>query len=316
MASAEASLAALQERLQRFRAPAKKDYFEDEETKLKDAAARREKENANIDNLFTSLDKDRRHYRWIVKHLESLGLASKIGKIVREFLDQGRENLSILDSTWRYLYDHGFRRAEISKVFYNSKEQLQAYKIGRTKTGMTDLVNVAHYCTPQRGAKIIKSRLLKASKDGTYGPGAYISSTFLPDGAIKRETIAKHVFTKPGAERDGDLDCAILFKVPRSLVRVHLVDDKPVEQLGSSPDDHVQLGPAKDPDENFVKIKLETTASGLREMIANMETLTAMLKKDLHRMEGKEARKKAKKKKVMSTSGSPGNGGTHSGTSL
>lgn len=306
-------MAALQQRLKRFRTtPATKpDYFEDEEKKekealvrKKEAATRREKENENIDQLFTKMDKDRRHYRWLVKHLETLGLKTKIGKVVREYLDTGREILSILDSPWRYLYDHGFRRAEISKVFYNAKELLQGYKIGRSKTGMEDLVNVAHYCTPRKCAKIIKSRTLKASKDGTYGAGAYITSTFLPDGAIIRETIAKHVFSNSNArELSGNLDCAILFKIPKSLIRVHLVDGRPVEQLGTSSDSHVQIGPAKDPDENFVKIKLESTASGLREMISNMETLTAMLKQDLRNLENHEAKKKARKGKTSGKSG-------------
>jgi len=304
--SAEASLAALQQRLQRFRSPIHKpaDYFEDEERKQKESAARREKENARIGKLFAKMDKDRRHYRWLVKHLKTLGLSIKIGKLVREFLDTGRENLRTLESPWRYLYDHGFRRAEISKVFYNAKELLQAYKIGRTKTGMEDLVNVAHYCHPKRGAEIIKSRTLKASKDGTFGAGAYITSTFLPDGAIKRETIAQHVFTNPNArERKGDLDCAILFKVPKSLIRVHLVDGRPVEKLGSSSDSHVSIDQAKDPDENFVKIKLESTASGLRDMIAKMETLTAMLKQDLRDLEAKEKKKKGKRSKKSGKSG-------------
>jgi len=298
--SAEASLAALQQRLQRFRSPIHKpaDYFEDEERKQKESAARREKENARIGKLFAKMDKDRRHYRWLVKHLKTLGLNVKIGKLVREFLDTGRENLRTLETPWRYLYDHGFRRAEISKVFYNAKELLQALKVGRTKTGMEDLVNVAHYCHPKRGAEIIKSRTLKASKDGTFGAGAYITSTFLPNGAIKRETIAQHVFTNPNArERKGDLDCAILFKVPKSLVRVHLVDGRPVEKLGSSSDSHVPIDLAKDPDENFVKIKLESTASGLRNMIAKMETLTTMLKQDLRDLEAREKKKKGKGKR-------------------
>jgi len=312
--SAEDSLAALQQRLKRFRTPAtKSDYFDDEERKekekeaairQKEAAVRREKENENIDQLFTKMDKDRRHYRWLVKHLETLGIKPKIGKVVREYLDTGREILSILDSPWRYLYDHGFRRAEISKVFYNAKEALQAYKIGRSKAGLEDLVNVAHYCHPRKGAKIIKSRTLKASKDGTFGPGAYITSTFLPDGAIKRETIAEHVFSNSSArELSGNLDCAILFKVPKSLIRVHLVDERPVEQLGSSPDSHVQIGPAKDPDANYVKIKLQSTASGLREMISNMENLTAMLKQDLRKLEEHESKKKARQGKKSGKSG-------------
>jgi len=322
--SAEASLAALQERLQRFRKPiAKPDYFEEEEKKEKESVARREKDNTKIGEIFAQMDKDRRHYRWLVKHLETLGFSTKIGKLVREFLDSGRETLSILDSPWRYLYDHGFRRAEFSKVFYNAKEKLQAYKIGRTKVGMEDLVNVAHYCNPRRGAKIIKSRTLKASKSGTYGAGAYITSTFLPDGAIKRETIAQHVFTNPSSrEKKGDLDCAILFKVPKSLIRVHLVNGRPVEQLGSSADSHVQIGPAKDPDENFVKIKLESTASGLREMISNMETLTAMLRQDLLKLEKHEPKKRGKKHKKGGKSGKSSKRDiinpvkTHSGTSL
>jgi len=329
-------LAALQQRLQRFRSPTTKptDYFEDEERKEKESVARREKENDTIGQLFAKMDKDRRHYRWLVKHLKTLGLSVKIGKVVREFLDTGREKLRTLEPPWRYLYDHGFRRAEISKVFYNAKELLQAYKIGRTKTGMEDLVNVAHYCHPQRGAEIIKSRTLKASKDGTDGAGAYITSTFLPDGAIKRETIAQHVFTNPNArERKGDLDCAILFKVPKSLIRVHLVDGRPVEKLGSSSKSHIQIGPAKDPDENFVKIKLESTASGLREMIANMETLMAMLKQDLRDLEAKEKKKKGKRSKKSGKSGKSsgkenfgdvglskrainGNFDSHSGTSV
>merc|ERR1719320_681664 len=121
-------------------------------------------EFTKISNLFNSLDKKRKHWKWIIRYLETQGLYPNIGKVVREYLDWGREKLSTLSGWWRYLYDHGFRRAKISKVFYNAKEQLQAYSVGRIKTGTEDLVFVAHYCSHKSCAKIIKG--VKARDNG------------------------------------------------------------------------------------------------------------------------------------------------------
>jgi len=299
--STEASLKSLKERLERFRSSQSSIYFleEDDERREKEEAERKEEEFKKISDLFNTLDKERKHYRWVVRHLETLGLSSKIGKVVRGFLDWGWEKLSTLSGWWRYLYDHGFRRARISKVFYNSKEQLQAYSIGRTKIGSDDLVYVAHYCNHKSCAKIIKARSLQASKRGTAGPGAYVTSTFLPDAALYQKTIAEHIFSNPDKRlRKGDLECAIMLKIPRKHIQVDEDEGRPVEKLGNSPDSHIKIGVAKDPDEEYVKIKLETSISGMRTMITNMELVTEALKIDLQKMEAREAKKKAKDNRV------------------
>jgi len=295
--STEASLRSLKERLDRFRSSQSSSFFFDEdEDREKEEAERKEKEFAKISKLFNTLDEEKRHYRWVVRHLETLGLSSKIGKVVRAFLDWGWEKLSTLSGWWRYLYDHGFRRAELSKVFYNAKEQLQAYSIGKTKLGNKDMVYVAHYCNHKSCAKIIKARSLEASKHGTAGPGAYITSTFLPDAAVYQKTIADHIFTEPQKRlKKGDLECAIMFKIPKSEIIVEVVEGRPVEKLGDSPNSNIKLGVARDPDENFVKIKLETSISGMRKMITNMELVTEALKSDLEKMEQREAKKREKR---------------------
>lgn len=297
--STEASLKSLKERIERFRTSQTSSFFldEDETSKDKKEAERKEREFTKISNLFKSLDKERKHYRWVVRHLESLGLSSKIGKVVRAYIDKGWERLSLLSGWWRYLYDHGFRRATISKVFYNAKEHLQAFSVGQRKTGAEDLVYVAHYCSHKSCAKIIKARSLQASKRGTTGPGAYISSTFLPDAALHQQTIADHIFSNPEKRlKKGDLECAVMFKIPRSYIKVQIEKGRPVEKLGNSPDSHIKIGVAKDPDAEYVKIKLETSIKGMRMMIANMELVTKALKKDLQKMEQQEAKKKAKEK--------------------
>jgi len=297
--SPEASLKSLQERLMRFRTSNSSIQFfqeEDAQKREKEEAERKDNELTKISDLFNRLDKDRKHYRWVVRHLETLGLDSKIGRVVRGYLDRGWEKLSTLNGWWRYLYDHGFRRAKISKVFFNIKEQLQAYSVGPNKIGSEDLVNVAHYCSHKACAKIIKARSLKASQTGTTGPGVYVTSTFLPDKAVNKKTIADHIFSKPAKRlKRGDLVCAIMFKIPRSFIRVQVEGGKPVERVGNSFDSHIKIGIAKDPDAEFVKIKLETSIKGMRMMIANMELVTEALKKDLQKMEEKEARKKKAK---------------------
>jgi hypothetical protein len=310
----EASLKSLKERLQRFRSSTSSIFLldEDEEKREREEAEKKEKEFSKIAALFITLDKDRKHFKWVVRHLETLGLKPKIGRVVRGFLDGRGEKLSKLSGWWRYLYDHGFRRAKISKVFYNAKEELQAYSIGRKKTGSEDLVYVAHYCNHKSCAKIIKARSLEASKQGTTGPGAYITSTFLPDKALHQKTIADHIFSNPAKRlKKGDVDCAIMFKIPKSHIRVQEGAGMPVEKLGNSADSHIKIGVAKDPDEEYVKIKLETSIKGMRMMIANMELVTEALKKDLQKMEEQDAKKrKAKKAKEKKKSGTDFYNGT------
>jgi len=294
--STEASLRSLQERLMRFRTSTSSILFfqeEDSEKREKEEAEQKEKELTKISDLFNRLDKDRKHYRWVVRHLETRGLDTKIGKVVQDYLDEGREKLSTLSGGWRYLYKHGFRRAKISKVFFNINEELQAYSVGPNKLGSEDLVNVAHYCNHKACAKIIRARSLKASQSGTTGPGVYVTSTFLPDKAVYQKTIADYIFSNPAKRlKGGDLVCAIMFKIPRSFIGVQAEGGKPVEKLGNTFDSHLKIGLAKDPDAGYVKIKLETSNKGMRMMVANLELLAGSLKKDLQKMEEKDARKK------------------------
>jgi len=290
--SPEASLRDLKARLERFRSSHSSSILEEEDSlKEKEEAARKEKEFDKISNLFNRLDTDRKHYRWVVRHLESLGLPKTIGKVVRGYLDWGWERLSTLSGWWRYLYDHGFRRAEISKVFYNAKEELQAYSIGNTKLGNEDLVYVAYYCSHRACAKIIKARSLEVSKSGT-------TRTYLPTAALFKRTIAEFIFSNPDKHlRKGDLECAIMFKVPKSHILVEVRAGRIVEMLGNSLGSKIKFGVAKDPDREYVKIKLETSVAGMRKMITNLESVTEALKLDLQKMEEKEAKRKTRNRK-------------------
>jgi len=290
--SPEASLRDLKARLDRFRSSHSSSILEEQDSlQEREEAERKEKEFDKISNLFNTLDTDRKHYRWVVRHLESLGIPKTIGKVVRGFLDWGWERLSTLSGWWRYLYDHGFRRAEMSKVFYNAKEELQAYSIGKTKLGNEDLVYVAYYCSHRACAKIIKARSLEVSRSGT-------TRTYLPTAALFKRTIAEYIFSNPDQHlRKGDLECAIMFKVPKSNILVEVQAGRIVEMLGNSLGSKIKIGVAKDPDHEYVKIKLETSVAGMRKMITNLELVTEALKLDLQKMEQKEARKKTRNKK-------------------